>query len=365
MGKEVYEKDPISILRGIGEVTEAKLNEVGIYTVGDYYYNKGRLNHIRDTNPAGIERLKQKLEQGLVTGMNEGTCPEEYEKIDHRKALNPFLSKYGNEWEDKISKKPALRLVRPVTDLIRHMAIMTNNALMGTKYEGKGLFFHDALSQLTERETVEWMKNNDNNINGKNLYDMWIKPELGCNNEIRMRDGTINKRFARRPVGNQPEVQPLDNSLNNDIKQAIDTQHAATYFLPQGHEKKFTLATREDAVKAMGRVHCPTYPGSAIPPSRRIKQDITKVIFALHTIMKAKGNVVKGLASREGDRAYVNNFAVDPDTSDGIELDVGENELDAEEESEANNFVCGRWFHQDTRDALQARWKEEGNSEEE
>ena len=209
------------------------------------------------------------------------------------------------------------------------------------------------------------MKDDGNKINGKNLYDMWIKPELGCNDKILMSDGSTNKRFAKRPVGNQLEVQPLDNSLNNNIKQNIDTQHAATYFLPQGHPNKFSMATREDTVKAMGRVHCPTYPGSAIPTSRHIKQDVTKVIFALHTIMKAKGNVVKGLASREGDRAYVNNFAVDPDTSDGIELDVGENELDTEEESEANNFVCGRWFHPDTRDALRNRWKEEGNGEEE
>ena len=97
MGKEVFEMDPISSLTGIGEVTEAKLNEVGILTIGDYYYNKGRVENILNTNPAGIEKLKQKLEDGLVTGMNDGTCPEKYEKIDHCKAMNPFFLKYGNE----------------------------------------------------------------------------------------------------------------------------------------------------------------------------------------------------------------------------------------------------------------------------
>ena len=29
-------------------------------------------------------------------------------------------------------------------------------------------------------------------------------------------------------------------------------------------------------------------------------------------------------------------------------------------ELEANNFICGRWFHPDTRDVLQQRWKEKG-----
>ena len=205
------------------------------------------------------------------------------------------------------------------------------------------------------------MKNNRHD--GRSIYDMWIKPVLGCNDEITVSDGTKITRYAGRPVGNQPELQPLDNSLNNDVKVAVQTQEASTYFLPQGHLKKFTMATREDIVSAVGRVHCPTYPGSAIPTCRRIKQDIYKVIFNLFGIAEAKGHVVKGLAERDGHRRFVNNFAVDADILDAIEIDLGEDELgneNCEDEGEANNFICGRWFHPDTLDVLQEQWKEEG-----
>ena len=368
LGKDIFENDPISIIHGIGNVTEAKLNEVGIFTVNDYICDRCKVDSLLNATPAYIEKLKNKLDNGLVCGVNAGSCPEKYDITDHRKAANPYLSKYGDEWEDKISKKPALRLVRPVKDLIQHMATTTTDALKNTPYEGKGLFYHDALSQLTERETVSWMKNDQNKIDGRNIYDMWIKPVLGCNDEIVSRDGTINTRFGGRPVGNQPEVQPLDNSLNNDIKVATETQVAATYFLPKGHKKKFTMATREDVVSAVGRCHCPTFPGIAIPTSRRIQQDINKVVFALFVITEAKGHVVKGLAGRDGHRRFVDSFAVDADILNAIDLDLGEDELgneDCAEEGEANNFICGRWFHPDTRDVLQDRWKEEGNSEEE
>ena len=64
---------------------------------------------------------------------------------------------------------------------------------------------------------------------------------------------------------------------------------------------------------------------------------------------------------------FVNNFAVDATIMDAIEIDLGDDELGngaCKDEGEANNFICGRWFHPDTRDVLQDRWKEEGNNEE-
>ena len=45
-----------------------------------------------------------------------------------------------------------MKLVRPISDMIHHMIQQTTNALKGTKYEGKALFYHDALSQLTEKK---------------------------------------------------------------------------------------------------------------------------------------------------------------------------------------------------------------------
>ena len=94
------------------------------------------------------------------------------------------------------------------------------------KLEGKALFYHNALSQLTEKKTLEWMKNNK--IGEKKIYEMWIKPVLGCNDEIELDDGSSPTNYAGRPVGNSPEFMPLDNSLNNDIHQAVQAQVSAT-----------------------------------------------------------------------------------------------------------------------------------------
>ena len=55
-------------------------------------------------------------------GVNDGTCPEEYEIVDHQKQDNSYQSKYGNEWKYEISKSSTLRLVCPISDLVNYMA---------------------------------------------------------------------------------------------------------------------------------------------------------------------------------------------------------------------------------------------------
>ena len=71
--------------------------------------------------------------------------------MDYRLCNNPYLSKFGNEeWESRIWKCALLQNVLPVSDLITHMAKCTTDAMKGTEYEGRGYFYHDALSQLAE-----------------------------------------------------------------------------------------------------------------------------------------------------------------------------------------------------------------------
>ena len=43
-----------------------------------------------------------------------------------------------------------------IRDLVIHMAL--DRLMLGTKYEGKAMFKHDALSLVTAKETREWMK---------------------------------------------------------------------------------------------------------------------------------------------------------------------------------------------------------------
>ena len=134
-------------------------------------------------------------------------------KIDHRLAANPYQSKYGSDWKTKIEKSPSLRLVRPVSDMIHHMAQETSNALKDTKYEGKALFYHDALSQLTEAKTIEWMEKNE--CEGRKLIDMWIRPVLGCNDEITLSNGKKTKVYAPSLTPISAQLFPGEHSIDH------------------------------------------------------------------------------------------------------------------------------------------------------
>ena len=290
--------------------------------------------------------------------MYPGECPSRYESVDYRLNDNPYLAKFGeNEWENRIRKCPLLRNSLPVSDLIIHMAKSTTDAMKGTIHEGHGLFFHDALSQLTEKATVTWMKNNK--YEDRTYHSMWITPVLGCNDLIQGENGKTVTCYAHRPVGNMPEAMCLDNALNQDMHMAVDGNVGATYFLPDSDPRKFSLTTPNRIVSAYKRVHCPTTEHSAIPSSRRIKQDVSKVIFALKCIVDAEGNVVRGLASREGHHRWV-EYCRNNRSMNGSYKDDGDNEGNGDSGGNEDNGKNGQWLHHDAKCALEEYWKADG-----
>ncbi|RHY15993.1 hypothetical protein DYB32_010693, partial [Aphanomyces invadans] len=134
-----------------------------------------------------------------VTGIRS---PGSYSQllVDHKKAPNPYESLYGTEWERAVMRSAALKTSICVTTLIEHIVHASAAVMADTVYAGDWVFMHDALSQMTCKSTIEWMKD-------KNYHHRWVLPELGLN------DGT---RFSGRPVGNSPELMPWDCSLNKD-----------------------------------------------------------------------------------------------------------------------------------------------------
>ena len=164
---------------------------------------------------------------------------------------------------------------------------------------------------------------------------------------------------------------PLDTTLNQDIHEAVNTQVAATKFLPKDHPLKFSLATPKTIEHAYARVYCPNVKDSAIPTSKRIKQDINKVFFALLTVMEAKGKVVPGLASRKGHRAYVKSLSdkakkeIVVDKEEEMRLLQALNNKDTDCDTIPNGKQTKtRWLHPDTREALKIRWKKKGKEQE-
>jgi hypothetical protein len=45
-----------------------------------------------------------------------------------------------------------------ITELVRHIHDETQKVMKGTKHEDDWYFYHDALSLMTAKDTIEWIK---------------------------------------------------------------------------------------------------------------------------------------------------------------------------------------------------------------
>ena len=96
-----------------------------------------------------------------------------------------------------------------VQDLVTHIYTESKKFYEGTEFEDNWYFYHDALSLMTAKSTIEWMAD-------VGYLKHWLLPVHGLNSEF--------KRYKGRPIGNSPEMMPWDCSLNMDLIHAVD-QH--------------------------------------------------------------------------------------------------------------------------------------------
>ena len=145
--------------------------------------------------------------------------------VDYTLADNPIEQKYGTTWknESKTYKKYC-----SINKLIDHMFECSKELFKGTTHEKDYMVYHDALSLMTGKDPIEYMKT-------KGHWDKLIKPEfdltkhLGC--------------YHNRVVGNHPYVMPLDEHLNRDLQLSHDYHCIITWNLKDDDPRKFTKAT--------------------------------------------------------------------------------------------------------------------------
>ena len=337
---EYWKDDPVSEIDQIakGGKREEVLKEVyGVTTIGSISQMQSRLLSIDVEIPSHMNDLSYNMKMKLVNiaeEAEEGSCP--HVTIDHRKTENPYKSRYGDKWEEEIENVTELNKYVPVSKLVEYMVRETDKLMEGTKFEGKGLFYHDPLSQLTAKSTTDWMK-------AKGYFEKWITPALGCNSVVGSGEKT-SISYRNRPVGNSPELMVLDNSLNRDIHAAVLRCVAATAFLPKDDKRKFSLSLPKDIQSAYKRV----VEGGA-PASERIVQDYDMLKFSLKKIMEAEGGVVKGLASREGRRKFT--------------AETGPVSDDVKAAKVAQKKARSNWLHHDAKDALNELFSRFDNGE--
>ena len=250
--------------------------------------------------PATTRRITTRklhlLKNLAVEKAHPGSCP--HHVVDYHSFENLYKAWYGPVWEEKIKKATALAKYVCVKDLVLHIDKESRRAFAGTRYENDYLFYHDALTQLTDSQCVEWMKS-------VGIYDRWLKPELGCNDVVRVlgEDGLMqdSTRFKGRFVGNSPELNPLDNSLFRDLRTSLNLHVAATWNMEKSDTLKFSLGTPKEITRAFLRIWDPT--NGVAPPSKRILEDVKKILTSLEAIVEANGKIVPGLVNRNGHRA--------------------------------------------------------------
>ena len=105
-------------LKKWGEKTTTRLGTIGIKVVSD-------LQQIPDPNqvvlPKGVSKniFLQIWHHAKEASTNKAPPP-----IDHKKALNLHLSRFGDgQWEKKLKKSPTLSNSVVITDYIHHMMI--------------------------------------------------------------------------------------------------------------------------------------------------------------------------------------------------------------------------------------------------
>ena len=87
-------------------------------------------------------------------------------------ADDPYLAKFGAERRKaEISKSLLLSGNVCITDMITHLYRETEEIFRGTIHQLDWFFWHEALSLMTAKETISWMKENG-------LYNCWLLPDL-------------------------------------------------------------------------------------------------------------------------------------------------------------------------------------------
>lgn len=143
------------------------------------------------------------------------------------------------------------------------------------------------------RDVVEWLKKEKHG--NRSYWDILIHPEKGLN---------AGTRYESRPVGNSPELMPLDCCLFADLTRSLRMHARITSSLDKDNKNKFSLSTPLNVSLSIHRLWAPSNEADGgVPSSSRIIQDITKCSGThLLQIIEARGALVEGIGNRNGVR---------------------------------------------------------------
>jgi hypothetical protein len=111
----------------------------------------------------------------------------------------------------------------------------------------------------------------------------------------------LGTRYKKRPIGDQPELVPHDQSLNYDVDCSLSLHVMMTSHLEDSDPRNMSKRTPPEIVKCITLLCHPET--GVVPKPVCIIQDIKKVPQCLAEIVRNGGLIVPGLVIRNGHRA--------------------------------------------------------------
>ena len=251
----------------------------GIKTIKD-------LKQLTDDDAKKIEGIGWKVLTKFRQEAHQASSDTPPPFIDHRRASNPYQSRYGNEWEAKLKNSAALSKFTVISDYIDHIFCESKKVMRGTKHQDDWMVYHDALSLMTAKESKDYMREKD-------YLKRWILPSHDLFEDS---PDLANYKYAKNPPGNSPEFMPWDTHLNKDLHDAHDEHVLLTRQLPDNHPHKFSGSTPNRIASSYQRLIMLN------PKPDRIIRDCKRVIESIQAVYDAKGTIVEGLGDRSGRR---------------------------------------------------------------
>jgi hypothetical protein len=301
----IYSAEPVT---AIPHVTDAMVDELAAYdvhTVGDwaeldeFIMTTDNFQEIAD-GVRGLGRASVVKHQATARAALPGLPPV---PKDHRKEDNPYLSRYGTDWEAEIDADLKKNGDMCITHMVLHLNEVCTEAFRGTPY-GEGaadnwMFYHDALSIMACQQCRDWMAS-------IGVLKRWFLPQHGCN---------AGTRWAHMPTGNTSVIMPWDCHGNKYVDDSMARHVAVTAHLPHNgydeegqpdewgrfpHPLKFSRATPKQQDHAYLRLLHPETGVSPTPEELRTDRDkcwgpnIMAIWKAWGAIVRDNGNRPNG-----------------------------------------------------------------------
>lgn len=165
---KLYLDDPTDKLQKCGKTTSGKLKAHNVRTIRDLLALSEEDMTVLATT--GIER--QRIAVNALRKHKSRAEKEEVQqcdrppKIDYRMAENPYEAKFGQDWENQIATSSHVKCIS-VAKLVDHIYKETKQIFQDTTCKDNWMFYHDALSLMTSKDCIEYMKE-------KGYYEQWI-----------------------------------------------------------------------------------------------------------------------------------------------------------------------------------------------